>query len=127
MRALSLAVAAALALLETGCPLLDNNNGADASCDGGPTLVQQCESVYTEYCNQAATRCSISVPSDCASQATMAHCPCAAENCDASSCETQGSVTACKQDLDTEDCNAIVNAFLGAWPADCQPFMGQGQ
>jgi hypothetical protein len=128
VRALALLVASVLALLETGCPLLDNNNGSDAACDGGgPTLVQQCSSVYAEYCNQAATRCAISVPSDCAAQATMAHCPCAVESCDASSCETIGSITACKQDLDTEDCNAIINAFMGGWPSDCQPFMGQAQ
>jgi hypothetical protein len=126
VRALAL-LASVLALLETGCPLLDNNKGSDASCDGGPTLVQQCSSVYTEYCSQASTRCNISVPSDCAAQATMAHCPCAVESCDASSCETLGSVTACKTDLDSLDCNAIVNAFMGGWPADCQPFMGQAQ
>jgi len=122
VRALVL-LASVLALLETGCPP-SNATPCDA---GGPTLVQQCTAVYTEYCSQAATRCAISVPSDCAAQATMAHCPCAVENCDASSCETQGSVTACKQDIDTEDCNAIVNAFMGGWPADCQPFMGQAQ
>jgi hypothetical protein len=128
VRATTLAVAAALALLETGCPLLDNNNGSDASCDGGgPLLVQQCSAVYAEFCSQAATRCALSVPSDCATQATLAHCPCAVESCDASSCETEGLVATCKQDIDTEDCNAIVNAFMGAWPSDCQAFMGQAQ
>jgi hypothetical protein len=127
VRALALLVASVLALLETGCPLLDNNNGSDASCDGGATLVEQCTEVYTEYCSQAETRCAISVPSGCAASATMAHCPCAVESCDASSCETLGSVTACKQDLDSLDCNAIINAFMGGWPADCQPFMGQAQ
>ena len=122
MRALVL-LASVLALLETGCP---PSNATP--CDGGGlTLVQQCSAVYAEYCSQAATRCAISVPSDCAAQATMAHCPCAVESCDASSCDTLGSVTACKQDLDSLDCNAIINAFMGGWPADCQPFMGQAQ
>jgi hypothetical protein len=123
VRALALLAASVLALLETGCPLDDNNKGI--TCDaGGPTLVQQCTAVYTEYCNQAATRCGISVPSDCAAQATMGHCPCATENCDASSCATQDMVASCKQDLDNLDCNSIINAFMmGGWPANCQPFM----
>jgi hypothetical protein len=124
VRALALFAAAVLALLLTGCP--DDSKGI--TCDGGgPTLVQQCTAVYTEYCNQAATRCGISVPSDCAAQATMGHCPCGAEACDASSCATQDMVATCKTDLDNLDCNSIITAFTtaGAWPADCQPFMGQ--
>ncbi|HEX8795968.1 MAG TPA: hypothetical protein VF765_33695 [Polyangiaceae bacterium] len=124
-RVLTFAVAAALALLATGCPLLDNNNGSDASCEGGPTLGSQCLSVYTYFCNNVAPACGISLPSDCASTAAMAHCPCGVENCDASSCETAALVSSCEAALQSLDCNAVVNAFMGGWPSECQAFLGQ--
>ena len=117
------AVVALLCAMETGCDLL-NQDKADASCEGGPTLGAQCTSVYTTLCGQAQ-RCNIGMDPSCVTVAS-AHCPCSVENCDASSCETQGSVAACQADLSSEDCNAIVNyETAGYWPADCTPFMGQ--
>ena len=123
MRALA-AVAALLCVLETGCDLLNQNNGADASCEGGPTLGDQCGAVYTTLCAQAG-RCNIPPDPNCATGAAS-HCPCAVENCDASSCTTQSYVGACQSDLSSEDCNAVLNyATPGYWPSSCTPFMGQ--
>ena len=118
------AIAALLSVLEAGCDLLDQNNGADASCDSGPTLGAQCTSVYTTLCAQAG-RCNIAMDPSCV-MVTSSHCPCSVENCDASSCETAGMVAACQADLENEDCNAILNyQDPNYWPSDCTPFMGQ--
>jgi hypothetical protein len=125
VRALALLAASVLALLETGCSLLDNNKGADASCDGGPTLGSQCLTVYAYFCTQVAPQCGVSVPADCPTTATKAHCPCGAENCGASSCETANLVSSCEAALKSLDCNAVVNAFMGGWPSECQAFLGQ--
>jgi hypothetical protein len=118
------AVAALLCILETGCDLLNQNGGADASCEGGPTLGDQCNSVYTTLCAQAG-RCNLPADPSCVA-GTVSHCPCSVENCDASSCTTQSYVAACQSDLGSEDCNAIVNYTTpGYWPSSCTPFMGQ--
>jgi hypothetical protein len=124
VRALALLLASVVALLETGCPLVDNNS-ADASCEGGPTLGSQCLTVYTYFCNNVAPKCGVSLPMDCAAQATMGHCPCSVENCDASSCETANLISSCETALSNLDCNAVVNAFMGGWPSECQAFLGQ--
>jgi hypothetical protein len=115
----------ALAASQVACPWPSNSDAG--TCTGGPTLVQQCTSVYTTLCAQGA-RCSIPSSSDCVTAAVSTYCPCGVEACDASSCETAGMVSACQQDLESEDCNAIVNfSMAGYWPMDCQPFMGQSQ
>lgn len=112
-----------LALTQTACPW--PNSSSDASCTGGPTLGQQCTSVYTTLCAQGA-RCNIPTSSDCVSAGVAQNCPCSVEDCDASSCETAGMVSACQADLQSADCNAIVN-YMQYWPSDCVPFMGQSQ
>jgi hypothetical protein len=129
--AAGLAVLAVLAVgltaTQTGCPWPNDagDGGAAAACTGGPTLVQQCTSVFTTLCAQGS-RCNIAVASDCVTAGVTANCPCAVEACDASSCETAGMVSTCQQDLESEDCNAIVNyAMPGYWPSDCSPFMAQ--
>jgi len=120
------AVAALLCILETGCDLLNQDNGADASCEGGPTLGSQCTAVYTALCTRATMQCLVGgTVSDCVAGA-VTHCPCSVEDCDASSCTTQSYETACESDLGMTDCNAIVNyATPGYWPSSCTPFMGQ--
>jgi hypothetical protein len=126
---------AALAFLRVGVAGLapmqatSCSTGDGGSCSGGPTLEQQCLSVYTTLCAQGA-RCDIAGLGgpDCASGYVTQYCPCSVEACDASSCETAGMVSNCQQDLETEDCNAIVNFSQASyWPSDCQPFMGQQQ
>ncbi len=98
-------------------------NASAAACDGGPTLYAQCTSVYQTYCAQGP-RCSLSIdPTACLNDALL-HCPCAAEACDAGSCGTAGMVSTCQQELESEDCNAIVNFPSAAyWPVDCTPFL----
>lgn len=119
------AIAALLSVLETGCDLL-NQDSPDAACDSGPTLGQQCTSVYTTLCAQAG-RCNIPDDPSCVMKASS-NCPCSVENCDASSCDTANMVAACQADLTSEDCNNIVNyESSGYWPSDCTPFMGQQQ
>jgi len=123
VRALA-ALAALLCVLETGCDLLNQDNGADASCEGGETLGAQCTKVYTALCAQAG-RCNLATDPNCLAGA-VSHCPCAVENCDASSCTTESYATACQNDLGMVDCNAIVNYTTpGYWPSSCTPFMGQ--
>ena len=110
-----------LALALWGC---DPN--ASAACDaGGPSLGEQCTQVYTTLCAQGP-RCNIAVDqASCVSQSVAAHCPCSVEACDAGSCATLGSMSACQSDLAGADCNYIVNfATPGYVPMDCQPFVG---
>jgi len=119
------AVAALLCILETGCDLLNQNGGADASCEGGPTLGSQCTQVYTSLC-MAAQQCNVGgTISDCVA-ASVTHCPCSVEDCDAASCTTESYVGACQSALGSADCNVIVNyGTPGYWPSSCTPFMGQ--
>lgn len=123
------AIASVLALAGTGCSTLNDilgtNDSSDASCDGGPPLGSQCLTVYTYFCNNVVPPCGISAPSDCAAEATAAHCPCGVEDCDASSCETNALIPSCESALQSLDCNQVVNAFMGGWPSECQAFMGQ--
>jgi hypothetical protein len=128
VRALVVAAASVLVLLGTGCSELNDlfgGGGSDASCEGGPLLGSQCLSVYTYFCNNVAPACGVSLPTDCAAQASAAHCPCGVEDCDASSCETNALIPSCESALQSLDCNQVVNAFMGDWPSECQAFMGQ--
>ena len=116
-----------LVLVLGGCdPSALFNNSADAApCDsGGPTLGDQCQQVYTTFCQQT-TRCGISTDMASCVSSAASHCPCAAENCDAGSCTTADLVSSCQADLGNLDCNAITNFPAPAyWPMSCQAFMG---
>ncbi len=109
--ALVLALALAGAGLVLGCSLPGSSSASDGGCadDAGQKVGDQCTTVYTELCKQAV-RCNISITSvvDCASNDVASYC-CAGTTCNAWSCVAASQVTACTADIDTEDCNAVVN------------------
>jgi hypothetical protein len=115
-----LASSMALALLAAGCNFPGSGSTSDGGCDdAGQTVNEQCVTVYTELCKQAA-RCNIPIASitDCASNDVAQYC-CTGAACNAWSCQAPSQVTTCTGEIDTEDCNAVVN---NATPADCAPF-----
>ena len=110
----------ALSLLVPGCQLPGADSGGDGGCvDAGQTVNDQCQTVYTELCKQAA-RCNISIPSitECVSSDVAQYC-CTGSACSAWSCQAPSQVAACTADIDNEDCNAVVN---NATPATCASF-----
>jgi hypothetical protein len=120
-----LAAATTLALMALGCSASSGASAAAQCADAGQTYGEQCTTVFTEWCKQGA-RCNMPVSSinDCASSAAAQYC-CTGSACDdAGSCQAPAQVSACTADIDTADCNIIVNfANASDTPSDCTPFV----
>ena len=112
-----------LALSALGCVLPGSSTSSvgDGGCadDAGQRVNDQCLAVYTELCKQAG-RCSINITSisDCVTSGVAAYC-CVGSACNAWSCQAPAQVMACQADIDTEDCNGIVNNVT---PPSCATF-----
>jgi hypothetical protein len=97
--------------------------GLDGADDGGTveagpaqTVGTQCTAIDTEFCVQDS-RCDLGDDiTDCVAT-YMPECCSTGNTCDQISTSSQSDVDSCKSDIDTTDCNLIVN---GAFPTSCQ-------
>jgi hypothetical protein len=104
----------------------DGGAGGSGSSSSGSgansnTIAAQCNAIVNEFCTQAVARCALAgfTVSDCVS-ADMSQCCSTGNTCDAKSSDPQSAVDTCKGDIDTEDCNFIVNSTL---PPSCQALL----
>jgi hypothetical protein len=81
------------------------------------TVGDQCTAIFTELCTQAVNRCGLQTFSvDQCISADMPSC-CTGSVCNETSKSAASDVTACTQQIDAEDCNALVNSTT---PPACQ-------
>ena len=112
-----------LAVLGAGC-VYTPTSGSDAGAGdaGMQTVGDQCMAIDTEFCSQAINRCALVgfTLADCISN-NMPTC-CTGSACAKLSMYPQSAVDVCKNDIDVEDCNAIVNSVT---PQTCQTLLHQ--
>jgi hypothetical protein len=115
----------ALAVLLAADPsnsLCGSTGGDDGGTSSGGTpsgtIGAQCNAIVNEFCTQAVSRCALAgfTVSDCVSS-DMSQCCSTGNTCDAKTTDPPSAVDTCKSDIDTEDCNYIVNSTL---PPSCQ-------
>ena len=84
-----------------------SDQGTGASAAAARTVGDQCDDVITEFCEQGA-RCAIQLQiQDCVDN-YLPLC-CTGTACNVPSTVSESTVSACKTNFDTEDCNLIVN------------------
>jgi hypothetical protein len=115
-----LATSALAAVAASACTLTvpGSDAGTDASSTGPQTVLEQCNAIYTEWCQQAIGRCDfMGYPSlaDCVTSSVDTCC--SAGVCNETALSSAAAVDACKAALDTEDCYSLTT--IGA-PSACQ-------
>jgi hypothetical protein len=82
---------------------------------GVGTVGQVCTQILTELCTQSIDRCGLMgfTIQDCVSN-DMSQC--CSTSCSEESDASSSTVSSCKADFDSEDCNAITN---NTTPSDC--------
>ena len=92
----------------------------DSGGDGGgstkETIGAQCSSIITEWCQQGINRCALAYTESECESSDASQC-CSSSTCSQTSTSSQSDVDTCKADIDTIDCNFIVNSTL---PPSCQ-------
>jgi hypothetical protein len=101
-------------------PGTEAGSGDDAGTPTG-TLGEQCSAIVTEFCSQAINRCGLQgfSQNDCVTNDTPQCCS-AGNTCDQKATQPESAVDTCKSDIDSEDCNAVVNSTL---PTSCQSLL----
>jgi hypothetical protein len=99
-----------------GCTLTTTGDGAGTGAGTSTQSVgDQCTAIATEYCTQGINRCGVLEPLDTCVNSFVLRC-CTGSACNQTAQSSSAEVDACKQALDAEDCNGIVN---GASPTAC--------
>jgi hypothetical protein len=105
-------------------PSTDDGGGGSGSSSGGapPTIGSQCTAIVEEFCTQAVQRCALAgfTVSDCVTNDMPDCCSVVSGTCNQTSNEPASAVDTCKSDIDTEDCNFVVNSTL---PDSCQALL----
>jgi hypothetical protein len=115
----SLLIVAGLSALDP-CALDGADDGGTVEAGPAQTVGTQCTAIVTELCTQGLSRCALSYEiSDCVASA-MPQCCSSGNTCNEESTSSEGDVNTCKSDIDTTDCNFIVNAVL---PDSCQELL----
>jgi hypothetical protein len=112
MRHAAAAACAALLFAGSACTIGPaggaDGGGGGTSTSPAQTVGDQCEDVLTEFCTKANEMCAIDIGlQDCINN-YMALC-CTGSACDQTSTISEATVTECKQTIDGEDCNIVVN------------------
>ncbi len=90
----------------------DGGAGGDGSSGSPGTIEAECNEIVSEFCSQAINRCDVPGfdESECIAS-DMPQCCTAGASCSQKSTDTQSSIDQCKSDIDTADCNQIVNGL----------------
>ena len=119
IRRVAAATSALAALGASACTLTlpGSDAGSDASATGPQTVLEQCNTIYTELCQQAIGRCDLQgfTLNDCITN-NVDTC-CMGSVCNETSQSSAAAVAACTSALDAEDCYSLSTNSV---PSACQ-------
>jgi hypothetical protein len=109
-----------VAVTSAACHWTVTPDDAGTTDSGSQTVGDQCVQIATEYCLQYG-RCNVSVPlADCTAS-FQPQC-CVGSACTNTATVAAATVDSCKSELDTLDCNLVVNL---EFPSDCTSVLTQ--